>query len=723
MADAGVSHKTIDALLKPKTVAVLGASGNPNKLGFLQVQALLDGGYEGEIYPINPGRDTIVDLQCYKSLSEVPKQVDLAIFCVSADNAEECLIDCGKNGVKAAILFASGYAETGAEGVKKQERLEKIAKDYRIRMIGPNCVGLVNTTNGLVSTFSPGLTELPLSDKREVGFITQSGAFGVLTYIAAAQAGLTFNYFVSVGNEAEIKFSDLVEYMIHDEQTGVISGYLEGEKEPKRLQRLAKLALEKNKPIVIMKSGRSSAGSRAAVSHTGSLAGSDRIYNDFFRQTGIVRADDYEDIISFSKLHLSRKLPKGRNTVIITSSGGRGINETDRCEAYGLHVINLKKSTQEAIQKRVPDFGSVANPIDLTAAAAVTHPQLIIEPLKELIHDPEVDTIIYTEFPMDWGPDNPYLKEFIDLCNKTDKLIFISTFPLSGMDIPDGTEVLEDNGIPVITGDLNPIRSLAKLVDYSEKYQSVVNDKQKEQRVVQKWQDMTHLFSSGKSLSESQACSVLERYGIATAKKGVASSSKEAINLANQIGYPVAMKIDSPDIPHKTEAKAVQLNVNNDAEVAKAFDEIMRNTSAYDAHAHIEGVSVQQMLSEGVEVIAGMSNDPVFGPVVMFGLGGVFVEIFEDISFRIAPLRRIDALEMIMETKGYQVLQGARGEAPVDIEAIVDVLLRLSDLVIEHQDDIEELDINPLIVYEKGAIAADAMIVGKETETKSMMGG
>src|SRR5699024_10979920 len=215
----------------------------------------------------------------------------------------------------------------------------------------------------------------------------------------------------------------LVEYMIHDEQTGVISGYLEGEKEPKRLQRLAKLALEKNKPIVIMKSGRSSAGSRAAVSHTGSLAGSDRIYNDFFRQTGIVRADDYEDIISFSKLHLSRKLPKGRNTVIITSSGGRGINETDRCEAYGLHVINVKKSTQEGSQKKVPDLGLVANPIDFTAAAAVTHPRLFIDPSKELIHDQEGGTIILTEFPIEWGPESPYLQHFQDPCKETDQLI------------------------------------------------------------------------------------------------------------------------------------------------------------------------------------------------------------------------------------------------------------------------------------------------------------
>lgn len=723
MTDQNVSYKTIDALLKPKTVAILGASSNQNKLGYLQVKALLDGGYQGDIYPINPNTEEIEELKCYDSLSKVPNQVDLAIFCVSADNAEACLIDAADNGVKAVIIFAGGYAETGPEGLKQQQRLEKIAGDSGIRMIGPNSVGLVNTKNGLISTFSPGLTELPLNDKREVGFITQSGAFGVLTYIAAAQKGLTFNYFVSVGNEADINFSDLVEYMIHDDGISIISGYLEGEKEPKRLQALSKVALEKNKPIVIMKSGRSEAGSRAAVSHTGSLAGSDKIYDDFFKQTGIVRADDYEDIISFSKLHLSGKTPAGKNTVIITSSGGRGINEADRCEAHGLNVINLKEETQAAISKRIPAFASATNPIDLTAAASVTNPELFIEPLKDLIHDPEVHNIILTEFPTRWGPDSAYLKEFIDICNSTDKFIFISTFPLEGMEIPDGIEELEKNGIPVITDNLNPIRSLAKLVNYGKKRRKVMESKLPEHNSLEVKDDISHLFSTGGALSESQACAVLEEYGITTAKKAVTVSESEAVATAADIGFPVVMKIDSPDIPHKTEANAIKLNVNSEAEVEKAFHEIMTNATNYDSKADIHGVSVQQMLPEGVEVICGVSNDPVFGPVVMFGLGGVFVEVFKDISFSVAPLTYIDALEMIQETKGYEILKGTRGKAPVDIDAIIDVLMKLSRLASDYPDQIQELDVNPLIVYEKGAVAADAMISLVESKSGTVIGG
>lgn len=715
--------RMLESMLKPKTVAILGASSNKNKLGYLQVKALLDGGFQGEIYPINPNADMIEGLHCYDSLTAVPNQVDLAVFCVSAANAEECLIDCANNKVKSVILFASGYSEVGEEGLKNQERLQKIAEDNGIRILGPNCVGLVNTVNGLVCTFSPGLTALPLKDKREVGFITQSGAFGVLTYIAAAQAGLTFNYFVSVGNEAETEFSDLVEYMIDDPETSVISGYLEGEKNPDRLRQLATKAMNVNKPIVIMKSGRSSAGSRAAVSHTGSLAGSDKIYDGFFKQTNIVRAEDYDDIISFSKLFQAKKLPKGKNTVIITSSGGRGINEADRCEAYGLHINKLQAKTQQEIEKRIPSFGSATNPIDLTAAAAVTNPELFVEPLKVLVEDSNVDIIMFSEFPMNWGADSPYLQELIKICNSTDKLVFISTFPLEGMSVPDGIEELEKNGIPVITGDLNPVRALTKLVDYSERYRKNKHRNRTEIASKQTAANVSKLIQPGATLSESHASEVLESYGIPTTKRAMAATEKEAVKHAEEIGYPVVLKIDSSDIPHKSDANAIELNLTGEQAVRAAYRQVMQNAANYNPDAELNGVSVQQMLPQGVEVICGVNNDPVFGPVIMFGLGGVFVEVFEDITFRIAPITKQDAIEMIAETKGYQVLRGIRGKPAADTDAIADVLMRVSALVSDYKHDIKELDINPLIVYEQGIVAADAMLVVKETENLSSVAG
>lgn len=718
MTDLQASYLSLEPLFNPKTVAIFGASENKNKLGYLQVKALLDGGYKGDIYPINPKSDVIENLTCYPSISEVPKQVDLALFCVSADKVRSCLEECGKAKVKSAVIFASGYSEVGEEGLKEQQLINKIAKENDIRIIGPNCVGLVNTTNGLMATFSPGLTNIPLNNDKEVGFVTQSGAFGVLTYIAAAQSGLTFNYFVSVGNEVETNFSDVVEYMVHDPNTSVISGYLEGEKTPDKLRQLAKQSLIKNKPIIIMKSGRSIAGSRAAASHTGSLAGSDKIYDDFFKQTGIIRADDYEDIISFSKLFLSGKLPTGNNTVIITSSGGRGINEADRCESYGLKITPLNEKTSAKIQNNIPSFASASNPIDLTAAAAVTHPELFIAPMKALIDDPDVDIIIFSEFPMDWDADNPLLQDFIQMCKNTEKFVLVTTFPLAGMSIPKAATELGKNGIPFIPGNLNPIRALSKLVKYSRKY------RQKQMQVsyipeFDRKKKLAGLLQPGKVLSESQASHVLEMYGIPTTKSGVAATENEAINLAKEIGYPVALKIDSSDIPHKSDANAIMLNLTSESEIKNAFEKIYHNAKIFNPDAQINGISVQEMLPKGVEVIVGVTNDSVFGPVIMFGLGGVFVEIFEDISFRVTPITKQDAIEMIEEVKSYKILKGARGKPPVDIDAIADVLLKVSTLVSHYRNEIKELDINPLIVYENGVVAADAMLVVHESENQT----
>jgi len=710
------SKLMLEPLFNPKTIAVFGASENKNKIGYLQLKALQDAGFKGDIYPINPKSKEVAGLTCYPDLSNVPEQVDLAILCVNLKRVEQCFIECGQYGVKAAVIFASGYSEVGEEGLKAQERLKEIALKYSIRIIGPNCVGLVNTTNGLMGTFSPGLTNVPLSKRREVGFVTQSGAFGVLTYIIAAQKGLTFNYFVSVGNEVDTEFSDVIEYMLYDPKTSVVSGYLEGEKNPNKLRRLAKYALEINKPIIIMKSGRSSAGSRAAASHTGSLAGADNIYDGFFRQTSIVRADDYEDIISFSKLFLTKKLPKGKNTVIVTSSGGRGINESDRCESYGLNIHPLSEKIRVDIERNIPSFASALNPVDLTAAAAITHPELFIEPLRVLVNDPDTHIIIFSEFPMNWDGNHPLLQEFIQLCNNSDKLVLVTTFPLEGMSIPPAAELLEENGIAVIPGDLNPIRAVAKLVDYSEAYHKAKDENNELKNIEVNTQEITNMLPMGKTLSESQASEVIERYGIRTSRRGLAGSEEEAVKVANEIGYPVVLKVDSPDIPHKTEVNGIKLNITNDGEVRIAFAEISKNVRKHCPHAEISDISVQQMLPEGVEVIVGVTNDPTFGSVIMLGLGGVFVEVFKDVSFRVAPINKNDAFKMMEELKGYEILQGVRGQPELDKEAIVDVLLKVSALITDHGEKIQELDINPLFVYENGITAADALIVTKELD-------
>ncbi|AXH99169.1 CoA-binding protein [Sporosarcina sp. PTS2304] len=707
------SNVELDPLFHPRRIAVMGASENTNKIGYLQLKALIDAGFAGDIYPIHPKSKEIANLPCYKSVSDAPEAIDLAILCVGINQVESCLIECGESGVKAAIVFASGYSEIGEEGIVAQNRLLEIAQQYKMRLIGPNCVGLLNTTNGLMGTFSPGLTNVPLGKRREVGFVTQSGAFGVLTYIAAAQQGLTFNYFVSVGNEVDVEFSDVIEYMLHDPKTKVASGYLEGEKNPEKLRMLAKYALEINKPIIVMKSGRSNAGSRAAASHTGSLAGADQVYDGFFKQTGIIRADDYDDIISFSKLFLSNKLPTGRNTVIVTSSGGRGINEADRCEANGLVIHELSDHVRQEIEKNIPSFASASNPVDLTAAASITNPELYLEPLRVLVNDPDTDIIMFPEFPLHWDENTPVLQEFVELCKNSDKFVFISNFPLEGMSTPKCVQYLEDNGIPFILGNMNPVRSLGKLVDYAEKYRKTKEQAQLAPSSEITKVDIHHLLPTNQTLSESQSSDVLSTYGIRTTKRVIAKTEDHAVEVAQSIGYPVVLKVDSPDIPHKTEVNGIRLNVQNEADVRKAFQEIMKSAKEHCPTADIHGISVQEMLPEGVEVIVGVTNDPTFGPVLMFGLGGVFVEVFKDVSFRVAPITRQDAVDMMEELKGNQLLAGVRNKHAVDTEAIIDVLLKVSALVQDYADEIQEIDINPLLVYEQGIVAADALIITK----------
>ena len=362
----------------------------------------------------------------------------------------------------------------------------------------------------------------------------------------------------------------------------------------------------------------------------------------------------------------------------------------------------------------IPSYGSASNPIDLTAAASVTNPELFIAPLKALVEDPEVHNIILTEFPLGWDSDNKYLQEFIEICKNSDKFVLVTTFPLEGMSIPKATKALEQNGIPVIPGDLNPIKGLAYLQAYSEHLRKVENQDLQED-VTDTAPEFSHMDQTETTLSESMAAEVLERQGIPTTKRMVAKTEEEAVRFAENIGYPVVLKIDSPDIPHKTEAKAICLNLQDKQEVREAFKQIVENARAYKADARLNGVSVQEMLPEGIEVIIGAIKDAAFGPVIMFGLGGIFVEVFKDVSFRVAPLTRMDAIDMIKEIKGYPVLEGVRGQAGVDIEAIADVLLKVSALVTNEDARIEELDINPLIVYEKGVKAADAMIVLSDT--------
>jgi acetyltransferase len=714
LSPAGEKFESLKPFFEPQSIALIGASNNPGKPSGRPLFALINKGYKGKIYPVNPKYDHISGIKCYPCLADIPGPVDLAVVSVPAAGVYDALEQCVDKGVKAAVIFSSGFAETGPEGRLAQDRIAELAGNSGLRLCGPNCLGVVNTRNGVMASFA-FIVDIPDLDNGTVGFVTQSGAFGALIYAQALCSGVGLNYFVSVGNEADLEFADFLGYMVQDDNTRVLGGYLEGAKDGPKLRRVAEDAARLGKPVMIMKVGRSSAGARAASSHTGSLAGSDRIYDAFFKQTGIIRIDGPEELIAFVPLILAGRLPKGRNIALLTVSGGAGVTLADMCERLGLTIPPLSESARSKMEAALPFFASAQNPIDLTSQY-VTNPEMLVVCFNALLEEDNID-IILGNFDLREPYGMEMARRVIDIYYSTGKTIVICPWIFPGQDEGDGVRELRRAGVPVLLNTAQAVRAVAHLVDYAD---FLRKKKSGEYRVpsisVQGYDSIRDLVKGKGTLSEGESKALLSKFGIPVTRGGLAGSAEEAVELAGQIGYPVALKVDSPDIPHKTEAGAVFLNLASEEEVRKAFAAILQNAGNYKPDARINGVLVQEMLPEGIEVIIGVTRDPVFGPTIMFGLGGIFVEVLKDVSFRVVPLSRGDALDMIKEIKGYQVLKGVRGRPPADIEALAGVIMKVSTLATVLKDQVEELDINPLVVYPegKGVKAADAMVVIKE---------
>jgi len=704
---------SLKPFFEPDSIAIIGASEDLRKPGGRPQEALINKGYKGSIYPVNPKYDTVFGIKCYPDLASIPGPVDLAIISVPAAGVYEAIESCADKGVRAAVIFSSGFSETGPEGMAAQKRIVSLARNAGIRLCGPNCVGVVNTLKGVMASFTY-IVDIPDVDPRTLGFITQSGAFGALIYAEALNRGVGLSYFVSVGNEADLEFADFLGYMVQDPNTMVLGGYLEGAKNGFKLRRVAEEAAKVKKPITIMKVGRSMAGARAASSHTGSLAGEDRVYDAFFRQTGIIRIDEPEELIALVPLISAGRLPGGRNVALLTESGGTGVTQADMCERYGLTVAPLSVAARSKMEAVLPFFASAQNPVDLTAHY-IAHPEILVTCLNALLEEDSIDIILgYIDFHEPYGVN--IARKIIEVYNSTGKTIVICPWVLPGSDEEDGVKELRRAGVPVLLNGGQAVKAVAHLANYAD----FLRKKQREEYRVQYDSAPVSAVSSmlngvNGALSEGQSKAVLAEYGIPVTRGGLANSEDEAVNLAEQLGYPVAIKIDSPDILHKTEVGGLSLNLTSSLDVREAYKIVMANISRNKPSARINGMLVQEMLSEGLEVIVGVTMDPVFGPTVMFGLGGIFVEVLKDVSFRVAPLSRGDAMEMIKEIKGYQVLKGVRGRKPADLEALADVLIKVSNLSVSLQDRIVELDINPLVVYSEkmGVKAADALIVLK----------
>ncbi len=708
--DREVDLATMEFFFNPSSIALIGASEDLRKPSGRSLNALLKRGYTGKLYPINPRYGEIRGLPCYPSLSAVPGNVDMVIVSIPARSVLKILQECIIKKVKAVVVFTSGFSEVGPEGKVLQEKMTELVVNSNIRVLGPNCVGLVNLPNAVMASFA-NIVDLEPVYPMSLGFVTQSGAFGAMIFAQAVEVDVGFSSFVSVGNEADTEFADFLSYLLTNPDTKVIGGYLEGAKNGKKFRRAAEEALNLKKPIVMIKVGRTGAGARAAASHTGSLAGDDQIYDAFFNQMGIIRIESLGELTSFVIVHRSGRMPEGDHVAVLSVSGGAGVLMADKFESVGLKVPEITGETRRKLEEYLPPFGSAKNPVDMTSALN-SDTAMMGRCLRALLADDNIHMVAANTSLMDHSALQ-MAKDLIEVYQSTTKPVVLTVHVFHPTEVTrKAIKMMQEAGMPVLEDHLSAVQAMKNLAWYAGKVRQA-EDASIDRPGVHGGEEMERLIKSPDALSEYDAKKVLAGYGIPITREALATTADTAVKRAREIGYPVVLKIQSPQIMHKTEAGGIRLNLSRDKDVRDAYMDLMANAKKYKPDAVIQGVLVQEMLKDGVEVIVGTTEDPVFGHVLMFGLGGIFVEALKDVSFRITPLALRDAEAMVREIRGYPVLRGLRGKGPVSLDALVDVIMRVSRLVTDHGDAIRELDINPLVLFPDGAKVADALIVKK----------
>ncbi|HHY87939.1 MAG TPA: acetate--CoA ligase family protein [Chloroflexi bacterium] len=702
-----MEQEALTGVIEPKTVAVIGASATPGKIGYSVVQNLVNDGFKGTIYPINPGVDEILGLKAYPSIADVPTNVDAAIITIPAKAVLSVIDDCGKKGVKGIIVITSGFSETGNRELE-QELVSK-AHANGIRVLGPNIIGVLSNSASFNGSFAPFL---PYSGKGAL--ISQSGALLIALDAATYTRRVGFEKLISIGNMADIDFADLIEWLDKDPNTSCISLYIEGFKNGRSFMEVAQ---KTSKPIVALKAGVSEHGAAAAASHTGSLAGAAKVYGAAFQQSGVIQASDLNNLFDRT-LALSLQPPlKGDNLLIITNGGGVGVLATDAAEKYGIPLKFAPKDVQAELKKHMPEFGSAKNPVDLTGQAGY---DWYYESLRYAIGHEWVDgvVVLYCETAV----TNPLeiaqgLKKAIDEAGAKDKPVTVSF--VGGEKSDEGIRWLVENGIPAYTAPDLAVNAMAALREYARSRELISSAPDAEFEVDEKLarEIIKNAREDGRdSLTEIEAKEVFRAYGLPTTTTKLARTADEAVELAKKIGFPVVMKIVSPDILHKSDAGGVKVNIKDEQAAREAYQTILDNAKAYKADANIHGVAVQEMAPWGTEVILGSVNDPTFGPTMMFGLGGIFVEVLKDVTFRVAPVSQNQAKNMLGEIRGAPILRGVRGEAPRDQKALAETISRYSKMILDLRDEISESDANPVLVYEegKGIKVVDARIILKK---------
>ena len=691
----------------PASVAIVGASQIVGKVGYEVLTNMLAAGYKGTIFPVNNKTATIEGLKCYPNLESIGQVPDLVIIILPAKIVPSIMRECAKIGIKSVIVITAGFKEIGEQGQKLEQQITQIAKGAHIRIIGPNCLGVIAPANNLNASFAGDLPR-----KGSIGYLSQSGALLAAILDTANAHGIGFSKLVSIGNKADIDELDLIKAFGEDPDTKVIAGYLESINNGNDFVSLAE-KISRDKPILLMKSGVTGAGSQAASSHTGSLAGSETAYEAVFSRAGIVRCSSIKLQFDFAQAFANQPLPAGNRVAVVTNAGGPGIMAADAIEQQGLVFAKLTDETVKKLSEGLPPAANVHNPIDVLGDALADKYKFALD---LVVDDPNVDAILVLLTPQAMTEATATANVIVQTSNgKSGKPIFASF--LGANKVAQAVEVLRDNGIPQYDSPEAAVLTIKTMVDYVKwrsRPKRVVKlfavNRRKVETIVEK-----HLRQEIREIGETESKEILEAYGFVTPKGTVATTAEQAANIAQQLKFPVVMKIWSPDILHKSDVGGVKVGLNNAQEVMDAFDLMMYRIPKKMPDADILGVLVQEMCRTGKEVILGMNRDPHFGPLMMFGMGGTMVEVLKDVSFYLAPLTGEEAKQMLINTKTYKMLKGVRGEKGVDIDSIAEGLQRLSQLVTEFPQ-IQELDINPYVIGPEGTtpIAVDArMSVGK----------
>ncbi|MBT5503322.1 acetate--CoA ligase family protein [Candidatus Falkowbacteria bacterium] len=689
----------LNSFFSPKSIAIIGASGEKQKLGYTILKNVIDYKFKGKIYPINLKSKAILGLKAFKSVKEIPGKVDLAVFVIPAPFVNSVLIECGEKGIHNAIIITAGFKEVGKQGQKMEEQLIATAKKYKINILGPNCLGLLDSTINLNASFAEGMIS-----PGNVAFMSQSGAICTAMLDWARLKNFGFSRFISLGNKSGINENDLIEFFIKDKKTKVVLAYLEGFADGQKFMKLAK-KLSAIKPLIIVKSGQSAEGQAAIASHTGSLAGANEAVNAAFTQTNTLRAEGLADLFNLIKLFSGDYQMVGNKVAIVANAGGPGVLTTDAIANSCLELVKFQKATTAKLKKELPSTANIHNPVDVIGDARADRYEVAI---KSVLNDKGVDGLITILTPQTVTEINKTAEVIIEYSKKTKKPI-VTSF-IGGQKVDSGIKLLEQNNVPHYLYPETAVRSLEKFYLYNKNNQTKQSFVKIQVSENKKNQIKKILNKADGSVDFQECEKILKAYDIPVINSGLATSSVEAGKFAEKFGYPIAMKVISKDIIHKSDAGGVKIKLQDKKQVMTAYNEILKNCKKYKKNAKIDGVLLQPMVKGGKEIIFGLKRDPQFGPLIMFGLGGVYVEVLKDVAFRLAPLSKQQAKKMVQEIKSYKLLTGVRGEKACNIDSIENTILKISQLAIDFSE-IQEMDINPAFVGEKGLNVVDVRIL------------